>query len=174
MPEDFAAVVFPQVYPYVTSPYIVCKDLTKCYSLLENVVDGIFLFSPESYEPEIIAAVKGWYSKTGRHAYACGPLLPSASKATAKANELTQASKADEVVTLLDDTLKASGQRSLLYVSILLAYFRDQSLTRTRFVDFVRIHVLADQVSGEGLGLPRRRDGTEHPLCASPSPSPLN
>ena len=79
-------------------------------------MDGLFLFSPESYQPEIIATVKEWYARTGRHAYAVGPLLPSASKATAMANELRQASEAKEVVSFLDETLKISGEKSLLYV----------------------------------------------------------
>ena len=90
-------------------------------------MDGLFLFSPESYQPEIIATVKEWYARTGRHAYAVGPLLPSASKATAMANELRQASEAKEVVSFLDETLKTSGEKSLLYVRNLPSHSRPDS-----------------------------------------------
>lgn len=81
-------------------------------------MDGVFLFTPETYEPEAVAAMKGWFAETGRSAYVCGPLLPSASKATAAANEKRQSKEASEIQEFLDATLKTSGENSLLYVGL--------------------------------------------------------
>ena len=75
------------------------------------------MITSAAYEPEAVSAFKGWLSETGRSAYACGPLLPSASKATAEASEKAQSKESDEIQTLLDDTLKSSGKQSLLLVN---------------------------------------------------------
>ena len=80
--------------------------------------DGILLFTPTSYEPEAVAAMKDWFGETGRPAYAVGPLLPSASKAAAAANEKAQSNESNGIQEFLDMTLKASGEKSLVYVSI--------------------------------------------------------
>lgn len=71
--------------------------------------------TPESYEPDAVAAVRKWYAETGRSAYVCGPLLPPSS-ATAKAKEQQQSKQATEISAFLDTTLKTSGEKSLLYV----------------------------------------------------------
>ncbi len=77
--------------------------------------DGAFLITAEPYEPEAVAAVKGWFGKTGRPAYVCGPLLPPTST-TATAKEKQQSTEAVEIQEFLDATLKTSGEKSLLYV----------------------------------------------------------
>lgn len=77
--------------------------------------DGAFLITAEPYEPEAVAAVKGWFGKTGRPAYVCGPLLPPTS-IIATAKEKQQSTKAAEIQEFLDSTLKTSGENSLLYV----------------------------------------------------------
>ena len=74
----------------------------------------------ESLEPIAIAAMKEWYGQIGGHAFACGPLLPSASKAAATANELRLSEEAQKIVAFLDGTLSDSGEKSLLYVSLVL------------------------------------------------------
>ena len=79
-------------------------------------MDGLFLITSQSYEPEAVAASKAWMAETGRHAYLAGPLLPSASKKTAAANEKKQSAEAAEIEAFLDETLKTSGEKSLLYV----------------------------------------------------------
>ena len=85
-------------------------------STLEQT-DGIMMITPASYEPEAVAAAKGWFAETGRPAYAVGPLLPSASKEAADANEKKQSTEGSQIQEFLDATLKASGPKSLLYVS---------------------------------------------------------
>lgn len=65
--------------------------------------------TPESYEPDAVAAVRKWYAETGRSAYVCGPLLPPSS-ATAKAKEQQQSKQATEISAFLDTTLKTSGE----------------------------------------------------------------
>lgn len=82
------------------------------------------MFTPASYEPEAVAAAKGWFGETGRPAYAVGPLLPSASKETAAANEGKQSVQSSEIQEFLDTTLKASGEKSLVYVSPVPFKFR--------------------------------------------------
>lgn len=80
-------------------------------------MDGLILFTLEAYEPDAIAATRAWLAETGRKAYACGPLLPSASKVTASTNEKRLSQDAGEIQEFLDNTLKSSGEKSLLYVS---------------------------------------------------------
>lgn len=77
--------------------------------------DGVLLFSSETFEPGAVAAVRRWYAETSRPAYICGPLLPTGSQASK--NEKKLSSEAAEIQTLLDTTLKTSGEHSLLYVS---------------------------------------------------------
>ena len=77
----------------------------------------MLLFTSESYEPEAVAAAKKWFGATGRHAYTTGPLLPSASKSTATANEQKMSNESSEIITFLDETLRTSGEKSLVYVS---------------------------------------------------------
>ena len=84
--------------------------------MLESL-SGAMLITTNSYEPEAVAATKAWYAETGRHAYLVGPLLPTASKGTAAANEKKQSAEAGEIQAFLDETLKTSGEKSLLYVS---------------------------------------------------------
>ena len=79
--------------------------------------DANIIFTSAAYEPSAVAAVKSWFAKTGRTAYTCGPLLPSASKATADASEKTQSRESDEIETFLDNILSTSGKQTLLYVS---------------------------------------------------------
>ena len=79
--------------------------------------DGMLIFTPESYEPEAVAATRAWYAETGRPVYTTGPLLPSASKSTAMANEKKMSSESNAIVDFLDETLKTSGEKSLVYVS---------------------------------------------------------
>ena len=76
------------------------------------------MFTPESYEPEAVAAARGWFAATGRRAYTTGPLLPSASKSTANLNEKKLSNESNEIVAFLDKTLEASGEKSLVYVSV--------------------------------------------------------
>ncbi len=74
------------------------------------------MFTPTSYEPEAVAAAKAWFAETDRPAYAVGPLLPSASKATAAANEKKQSAESSQIQEFLDATVKTSGEKSLVYV----------------------------------------------------------
>ncbi|KAI0745365.1 UDP-Glycosyltransferase/glycogen phosphorylase [Earliella scabrosa] len=99
MPKDMGSKIFPRVY----------ETLEKS--------DGILLFTPESYEPEAVAAAREWFAATGRHAYTTGPLLPSGSKSAAVANEQKLSNESNEIVTFLDETLKTSGEKSLVYIS---------------------------------------------------------
>nr|VWP02307.1 Trihydroxynaphthalene reductase (EC (T3HN reductase) [Ganoderma boninense] len=95
----------------------------EMYSLFPRVYqtfeasDGLFMFTPTSYEPEAVAAAKGWFAETGRPAYAVGPLLPSASKATAAANEQKQSAESSQILEFMDANLKISGEKSLIYIS---------------------------------------------------------
>ncbi|KAI0745133.1 UDP-Glycosyltransferase/glycogen phosphorylase [Earliella scabrosa] len=99
LPEDVATKLYPRVH-----------------EILEES-DGVLLFTPESYEPEAVAAAKEWFGATGRYAYTTGPLLPSASKSTATANEQKMSNESNEIITFLDETLKTSGEKSLVYIS---------------------------------------------------------
>lgn len=86
------------------------------------------MFTPASYEPEAVAAMKAWFAETSRPAYACGPLLPTASESAANATEKAQSSESDKIQAFLDGTLETSGKRSALYVSRIIDDVRMLSL----------------------------------------------
>ena len=99
------------------------------------------MITPASYEPESVAAAKGWFAETGRPAYAVGPLLPSASKEAANANEKKQSTEGSQIQEFLDATLKNSGPKSLLYVSARLTksdarLILHNDLCRSRLVQY--------------------------------------
>ncbi|TBU44934.1 UDP-Glycosyltransferase/glycogen phosphorylase [Dichomitus squalens] len=104
---------YPQDFPM---PGTLGDIFPHVYNTLE-VSDGLMMITPNSYEPEAVAAAKGWFAQTGRPAYAVGPLLPSASKEAADANEKKQSSEGGQIQEFLDATLKTSGPKSLLYIS---------------------------------------------------------
>lgn len=116
IPEDMYS-LFPRVYEYVCWVPGYRRD-THIKHLLRTfeASDGLFMFTPTSYEPEAVAAAKGWFAEMGHAAYAVGPLLPSASKATAAANERKQSTESSQILEFLDATLKTSGKKSLVYV----------------------------------------------------------
>lgn len=133
-------------------------------STLESA-DGAILFTPESYEPEAVAAFKAWFAGTGRPAYVSGPLLPSASKKTANESEKKLSPESAEIQEFLDNTLKTSGEKSLLYVSpmpstLLLV----RALTVIVEPDLLWLSLLAGEDTREAVGFPRCCYGTKHPL----------
>ncbi|KAI9066606.1 glycosyltransferase family 1 protein [Trametes sanguinea] len=98
LPIDLMAQLFPRMY----------ETIETC--------DGVFFISPASYEPEALEICKEWLSKTGRAGYVCGPLLPPHGSA-ADSNEKKQSQQGAEIMEFLEATLKASGEKSLLYIS---------------------------------------------------------
>ncbi|KAH9895042.1 UDP-Glycosyltransferase/glycogen phosphorylase [Cubamyces lactineus] len=99
VPVDIGIGLFPRIY----------QALGSC--------DGVFLFTAESYEPEAVAASRLLLAKTGRSAYTCGPLLPPAGS-HAVIHEKRQSKQGVEIQNFLDATLKTSGEKSLLYISL--------------------------------------------------------
>ena len=116
--------------------------------------DGILLFTPESYEPEAVAAAREWFAATGRHAYTTGPLLPSGSKTAAVANEQKLSNESNEIVTFLDETLKTSGEKSLVYVSTVRTAHNSTYVHHPSRIDLVRIDAMAREDAGEDVGVP--------------------
>ncbi|KAL1942712.1 hypothetical protein VTO73DRAFT_4952 [Trametes versicolor] len=98
IPKEIGIAIFPYIF----------ETMESC--------DGVFLITPEPYEPQAVAAVRDWFGKTGRPVYVCGPLLPPTS-ATATAKEQQQSTEAIQIQEFLDTTLKTSGEKSLLYIS---------------------------------------------------------
>ncbi len=110
--------------------------------------------------------MKGWFAETGRPAYVCGPLLPSASKTIAMMYEMDESDSSDEVKWFLDATLARSGEKSLLYVSCPtaltkrgIARFSDAASVT---IDIVRFSLLAGDESGNTVGRSRRYHGAQH------------
>ncbi|KAI0745368.1 UDP-Glycosyltransferase/glycogen phosphorylase [Earliella scabrosa] len=113
LPPMYDYEYYPQYFPM---PDDVWSLYITIYEELEKS-DGVLLFTPESYEPEAVAAARGWFAATGRRAYTTGPLLPSASKSTANLNEKKLSNESNEIVAFLDKTLETSGEKSLVYIS---------------------------------------------------------
>ncbi|EIW62965.1 UDP-Glycosyltransferase/glycogen phosphorylase [Trametes versicolor FP-101664 SS1] len=97
MPEEIAARIFIPAYE----------------SLM--IADGVFIVTSESYEPEAVATLREWYKELSKAAYIVGPLLPSGTRALA--GEKQQSSQAHAIERFLDETLRTSGEHSLLYIS---------------------------------------------------------
>ena len=100
--------------------------------------------------------MKRWFDEIGpgrgASVYACGPLLPSASQATANANESKLSNESAEIQDFLDKTLAESGEKSLLYVSsIVLELYIPFTTLGT---DIIWLHVLACQDTPYHLGVP--------------------
>ncbi|KAI0633620.1 UDP-Glycosyltransferase/glycogen phosphorylase [Trametes polyzona] len=98
LPREMAIAVFPHVFDTL------------------NTSAGAFLITAEPYEPDAVAAMKGWYAASGRHAYVCGPLLPPRSSVAVE-KEKQQSAQGTKIQEFLDSTLKTSGEKSLLYIS---------------------------------------------------------
>ncbi|KAH9914503.1 UDP-Glycosyltransferase/glycogen phosphorylase [Epithele typhae] len=113
----------PPMYDWEHSPqdFHVPDDVTLSVFPFVNAsqatVDGVISISFESWEPEAFKLARQWLGETGRPVYIAGPLLPTASKATAAANEKSQSTEGAAIQQLLDDTLARSGPQSLLYIS---------------------------------------------------------
>ncbi|PIL32319.1 hypothetical protein GSI_05565 [Ganoderma sinense ZZ0214-1] len=115
----------PPMYDYEYQPqdfpvpdHIGYMVIPRAYETLQ-AMDGIFLATPECYEPTTVAAMRSWFGETRRAVYACGPLLPTTSKESAQAHERKPCvGRSSEIEEFLDATLKASGSRSLLYISL--------------------------------------------------------
>ena len=127
-------------------------------------MDGIFLVSPESYEPQATEAMKGWFAEMGRPAYLCGPLLPSASKIVAKSNEIKQSVHGAEIQAFLDSAVVTSGENSVLYVRISRFAVLERKLTFNP-ADLPGIILLAGQGTGNDVGFLRRRHGSPDTFC---------
>ncbi len=80
------------------------------------ITDGVFIVTSESYEPEAVVTLRGWYKDLSKPAHIVGPLLPSGTRALAE--EKQQSPLAQAIETFLDETLQTSGKQSLLYVRI--------------------------------------------------------
>ncbi|KAM5530922.1 hypothetical protein V8D89_015412 [Ganoderma adspersum] len=100
LPEDMGYAVFPRMYESV------------------QAMDGMLLVTPECYEPAAVAAMRSWFGETGREVHVCGPLLPATSKVTAQTHERKHVGGSNEIEEFLDATLKTSGPKSLLYISL--------------------------------------------------------
>ncbi|KAI0738932.1 UDP-Glycosyltransferase/glycogen phosphorylase [Daedaleopsis nitida] len=114
MPPMFDHEYYPQDFPFPED--IGTKLIPRIFETMEKA-DGVFLFTPESYEPEAVAAVRRWYAETSRPVYVCGPLLPSASKMSAHEKEKKLSTESSEIQLFLDEALKTSGEKSVVYIS---------------------------------------------------------
>ncbi|KAI0743896.1 UDP-Glycosyltransferase/glycogen phosphorylase [Daedaleopsis nitida] len=113
----------PPMYDYEYDPQDFALPLetgVKIFSRIHEILemsDGLLLYTPETYEPEAVAAAKEWFGKTGRPVYSTGPLLQIASRTTATAAEIVQSGDLDAIRNFLDNTLAQSGDKSLIYIS---------------------------------------------------------
>ncbi|KAI0633343.1 UDP-Glycosyltransferase/glycogen phosphorylase [Trametes polyzona] len=112
MPPMYDHEYYPQ--PSHLPPPMVIGVFARLYEMLE-ACDGMLLYTSEAYEPEAVAAMRKWFSKTSRGIYTTGPLMPLGAQATEY--ERKQSKDADKIQAFLDATLAASGERSLLYIS---------------------------------------------------------
>ncbi|KAI0331043.1 UDP-Glycosyltransferase/glycogen phosphorylase [Cubamyces sp. BRFM 1775] len=114
LPPMYDHEYYPQDFPVPAD--IGIGIVPRIYQTLKSC-DGLLLFTAESYEPEAVAASKLWLAETGRSAYTCGPLLPPTGS-QAVIHEKKQSKQGAEIQDFLEATLKTSGEKSLLYISL--------------------------------------------------------
>ncbi|KAI0695963.1 UDP-Glycosyltransferase/glycogen phosphorylase [Cerioporus squamosus] len=83
--------------------------------------DGIVVMTTESYEREAVTALRQWYSDMKKSAYIIG--LPLANGAHIASGEKVQSKETLQIEALLDNALKSSGEKSLLYISFGTLYW---------------------------------------------------
>lgn len=71
-------------------------------------------------EPEAFAAIRDWFSELGKSVHVVGPLLPDTKNTVAVAGETQQSTNGSAVEAFLDKTLQSQGDKSLLYVRLIL------------------------------------------------------
>ena len=85
-----------------------------------DVCDGLFVPTPECYEPESVQTFREWFAADNRIVISAGPFIPQGEQAVA--NEKLLASKSAETTQFLDSVLASHGKHSLLYVRIRTLY----------------------------------------------------
>ncbi|KAI9066607.1 glycosyltransferase family 1 protein [Trametes sanguinea] len=117
-----------ELYPQETpvSAHFVSQTFGRMYEALETC-DGVFFNSPASYENEALEAARAWFGETGRSAYVCGPLVPCISEHGYHDINIKTSKEGAEIIDFLDNTLKSSGERSLLYISFGSMYWPTKS-----------------------------------------------
>lgn len=82
---------------------------------LFNDCDGIWLSTPECYEPETAQQMREW-SRSKRQVVVAGPFIPTV--AHASSSESSQSPKSAEILSFLDRVLDSHGERAVLYVRL--------------------------------------------------------
>ena len=155
IPEEISTKMVPRMFKCVLSSlaYTFSSYVLSVLDLRTlQKTDGLYLFTPESYEPEAVAAVRRWFAETGRPVYTSGPLLPSASKASAHENEKKLSKESDEIQTFLDEALKTSGEKSVVYVSSPRDWAHSASAADCAPKDLLRVYPLANNGRGQAVG----------------------
>lgn len=124
--------------------------------------DGMIFSSAEPYDCHGITAVKEWFSRTNRDAWALGPLLPPTASKEAIAGEEVLSATSASVRKFMDEVLTVHGSHSMLFVCF-YTLFKLIHLTPS-LIDFLRIHLLAD-TTRESRSLHRRGHREKHSLC---------
>ncbi|OSD03901.1 glycosyltransferase family 1 protein [Trametes coccinea BRFM310] len=111
----------PPMYEYEYHPQDFPMPQGITYKLLLQIydsivmADGLFVATPESYEPKAVAATREWYDGMSKPVYVVGPLQAAGTQAAKYEQE--QSAQAPEIRAFLDYTLNTAGERSLLYIS---------------------------------------------------------
>ncbi|KAH9895041.1 UDP-Glycosyltransferase/glycogen phosphorylase [Cubamyces lactineus] len=81
-----------------------------------EATDGVFLCSPDCIEPGAKAAIREWFAEKSRPVFVCWSIPPSSSFALSE--EMKQTTDIQQIEALLESTLRISGEKSLVYVSM--------------------------------------------------------
>ncbi|RDX50090.1 UDP-Glycosyltransferase/glycogen phosphorylase [Lentinus brumalis] len=127
----------PPIYDHELFPQESFKPSALEAELFTHWYECIVVLTTESYEREAVAALRKWYSAMNKSAYIVG--LPLAHGSHASSGEKIQSKEADQIETFLDNALKTSGEKSLLYISFGSLYWpmNDDSEKLWAFLDVV-------------------------------------
>ncbi|PSR79623.1 hypothetical protein PHLCEN_2v6924 [Hermanssonia centrifuga] len=107
LPEVAEEVRYIAYYP--SSSYL--SPVTQFFTTVKATPD--YFESAESLD-----ALRKWFAETSREVYTVGPMLPPSGK-NAVINEKKQSANSGEIDEFLERTLKAYGEQSLVYASLL-------------------------------------------------------
>jgi len=96
--------------------FIICRSyvlVKRAPSRLLKDCDGILTVSAHAWEGDAIAALRAWFSKSGKSLFALGPLLPSTFGTLQESHR-----GADDVKDFLDSMLGQKGEKSVLLVRL--------------------------------------------------------
>ncbi|OSD00573.1 glycosyltransferase family 1 protein [Trametes coccinea BRFM310] len=120
MDAAYSCACMPPMYDYELSPQVHPTTRLKHSPYLSRMfqqTDGVLTIDAADYHPEATQAMREWLAETGRKMYYAGPLVPDSVTIASPNQQEAEGSHQLEVLDFLNEQLRKSGERSVIYVS---------------------------------------------------------